>query len=127
MTILSRFVRMGGWMACLSSSFLLLAVEGTKPWRSIGPYGGGAEIIAIDPSEPKRIYSLTKNAFLYRSEDEGRSWTLVPFPAQQASAAHALVIHPGDSKEIWIAVSSGNSARQGIYRTRDGGISWNHL
>lgn len=97
------------------------------PWTSIGPFGGGSEVIAIDPTNPSRLYTLTSNAFLYRSEDEGLTWQFIRFPAQQASSAHALVINPSNTQEIWIAVSSGNPSVQGIYRTANGGSSWHHV
>jgi photosystem II stability/assembly factor-like uncharacterized protein len=96
-------------------------------WRPIGPFGGGAEVVAVDPSQPTRVYTLTKNSFLYRSDNEGQDWTLIRFPAQQGASAHALVINPSNSKEIWIAVSSGNTRVQGIYHTSDGGLTWIHV
>ena len=98
-----------------------------RSWRPIGPFGGGAEVVAVDPSDSSRIYTLTKNSFLYKSEDEGQHWRLIRFPAQQGASAHALVINPTNTKEIWIAVSSGTAATEGIYRTSDGGSSWHHL
>jgi photosystem II stability/assembly factor-like uncharacterized protein len=125
----------GGSLACFPWNFLILALAagsawGATPervWRPIGPFGGGAEVVAVDPSQPERIYTLTKNSFLYRSDDEGHNWNLIRFPAQQGASAHALVINPSNTQEIWIAVSSGNSAAQGIYRTTDGGASWLHV
>ena len=96
-------------------------------WSSIGPFGGGSQSVAIDPSQPSRIYTLTSNSFLYRSEDEGTTWRLVRFPAQQAASAQALIINPTNAKEIWIGVSSGNPAVQGIYKTSNAGSSWHHL
>ena len=102
-------------------------VAAERAWTSIGPFGGGSQVVAIDPSNPSRIYTLTSNSFLYRSEDEGVNWRLIRFPAQQAASAHALVINPSNPQEIWIAVSSGHAATQGIYRTTNAGGSWHHL
>lgn len=98
-----------------------------RRWTPIGPYGGGAEVIAVDPSQPGRVYSLTKNAFLYRSDDEGRSWTLVRFPAQQSASAHALAMHPSRPGELWIGVSSARKTVEGIYHSIDHGATWTHL
>ena len=103
------------------------AIASDPNWSSIGPFGGGSQVVAIDPTQPSRIYTLTSNSFLYRSEDEGMTWRLIRFPAQQAASAQALVINPTNSKEIWIGVSSGNPAIQGIYRTSNSGASWHHL
>ena len=107
--------------------FLCRGASPQRPWISIGPFGGGSEVVAIDPANPSRLYTLTSNSFLYRSEDEGRTWTFIRFPAQQAASAHALVINPANPREIWIAVSSVNSSTQGVYRTTDGGSHWHHL
>lgn len=112
---------------CLSAIGALDAYAGEPAWVSIGPFGGGSQVVAIDPSTPTRIYTLTSNSFLYRSEDEGRTWRFIRFPAQQAASAHALVINPSHPQEIWIAVSSANTALQGIYRTSDQGVTWHHV
>src|SRR6267378_2196599 len=119
----------GGSPARLSRCWLLLSFFGAtlngiaaeRAWTSIGPFGGGSQVVAVDPSAPDRIYTLTSNSFLYRSDDQGQSWRLIRFPAQQAAAAQALVINPSNPQEIWIAVSSGNRSIEGIYRTTNGG------
>ena len=128
-------VRCCGPSVCLSWHLLVLSFLGScangaaaeRPWSPIGPFGGGSEVIAIDPANPSRLYTLTSNSFLYRSDDEGLTWRLIRFPAQQAASAHALVINPTNPQEIWIAVSSGHTSTEGIYRTSNGGTTWQHL
>ena len=105
----------------------LWAASADPVWSSIGPFGGGSEVVAIDPSNHNRIYTITGNSFLYRSDDEGITWRLIRFPAQQSASAHALVINPSNPQEIWIGVSSGSAAIQGIYRTTNAGATWHHL
>ena len=124
----------GAWFSLCRLALLLIASASgwcatpeIPAWHSVGPFGGGSEVVAIDPSAPNRIYTLTTNSFLYRSDDEGRNWKLIRFPAQQAASAHALIINPSNTQEIWIAVSSGNSLKQGIYRTTNAGSSWHHI
>ncbi len=127
--ILPRYNRsMSTWhWLVLCSLCAWSAPSSERAWVSIGPFGGGSQVVAIDPSNPNRLYTLTTNSFLYRSDDEGLTWRVIPFPPQQAASAQALVINPANSQEIWIAVSSGNVAMQGIYRTSNGGSSWRHL
>ena len=115
------------WISLFSLAVPLAAAPPVPSWHSVGPFGGGAEVIAVDPSNSSRIYTLTKNSFLYRSDDEGISWNLVRFPAQQAATAHALIINPIRPEQIWIGVSSANKSTQGIYLTNDAGLSWRHL
>ena len=121
-----RVVFLWYWVVlCLACSWGAAPPE--RAWTSIGPFGGGSQVVVIDPTNPNRLYTITSNSFLYRSEDEGLTWRVIRFPAQQAASAHALVINPSNSQEIWIAVSSGNASKQGIYRTSNGGTSWRHL
>ena len=115
------------WVVLCFLGMSALAAGAERPWISIGPFGGGSQVVAIDPSNPSRLYTLTSNSFLYRSDDEGHTWNFIRFPAQQAASAHALVINPANPQELWIGVSSGNAGIQGIYRTSNAGASWHHL
>ena len=55
------------------------------PWgqggNPLGPFGGSAAIVQIDPHHPGALLAATSNAQLFRSEDSGDSWKALPFPA----------------------------------------------
>lgn len=82
-------------------------------------------------ARPEVIYAGTEPAALFRSEDSGRSFELVrglwehPHRAQWppgggGQALHTVIPHPRDHRQVTIGVSTG-----GVYRTADGGASWN--
>ena len=76
--------------------------------------------LAIDPSDPSRIYVAAGNG-LYRSEDGGRHWVGI----NQG-------IKPGAMNELWISsLNSDLLLAQGpggrVYRTDDGGKQWRML
>ncbi|MEI7870383.1 MAG: hypothetical protein WCI11_21105 [Candidatus Methylumidiphilus sp.] len=43
-------------------------------WISVGPYGGQAVEIVIDPSNPATLYVGTPGAGVYKSTNGGQSW-----------------------------------------------------
>ncbi len=76
--------------------------------------------LAIDPSDPSRIYVASGEGIL-RSEDGGRHW-----------AAINQGLLPGDMNELWIgSLNSELLLAQGpigrVYRTDDGGNQWRLL
>ena len=84
--------------------------------------------------EPGVLWCGTIPGGLFKSEDHGASWSLVrslwdrPERAQWFGGGydhpgiHSICVHPQNSKQVTIAVSCG-----GVWRTEDGGDSWNLL
>ena len=82
------------------------------------------------PCDPDVVWAGTQPSALFRSEDGGRSFTLVrslwdhPHRTQWAAgfggqAIHTVVPHPTDPDIVTVAMSTG-----GVYRTHDRGESW---
>ncbi|TQF77123.1 exo-alpha-sialidase [Elioraea sp. Yellowstone] len=76
------------------------------------------------------LYAGVEPAGLFRSADNGRSWThlagLRAHPSRkdwQPGAGglilHSLVIDPADDRRIWVAISAA-----GVFHSADGGITW---
>lgn len=79
------------------------------------------------------LYATTQPAALYRSADNGASWTEMPSLAQASEEAgwcipidppvpgraRALVVDTRDSNHLWVGVEVG-----GVMESRDGGESW---
>lgn len=97
------------------------------PWKlvlvwSLAP--GGAD-------QPGVLWAGTLPGGLFRSEDSGRSWTLVrslwdrPERRQWTGGGydyagiHSVCVDPRDSRRVTLAVSTG-----GVWRTCDGGAGW---
>lgn len=80
---------------------------------------------------PGALYCGTMPGGLFRSDDRGASWQLVEalwnHPTRvkwngggaDHAAIHSICVDPRDPRVVVVAVSSG-----GVWRTRDGGASW---
>jgi len=79
---------------------------------------------------PEVVLAGTEPAALFRSNDAGTSFELVRGlwehpqrpqwqPGFGGQCLHSVVVHPGDPRRMLVAISAA-----GIYRTEDGGQSW---
>ena len=102
-----------------------------QPTQSIGA-------IAVAPSDPRIVYvgsgeglhrpDLSIGDGIYRSADAGRSWVHLGLRAAQQIAE--LAVDPRDPDRVYAAVLGhpyGPSAERGIYRSVDGGRSWQRV
>jgi photosystem II stability/assembly factor-like uncharacterized protein len=100
----------------------------SQPTQSIGD-------IAVAPSDPSVIYvasgeglhrpDLSVGNGIYRSEDAGKSWTHLGL--RDGQQIPALAVDPHNAKILFAAVLGhpyGPSAERGIYRSEDGGETW---
>ncbi|MGW0658904.1 exo-alpha-sialidase [Streptodolium elevatio] len=82
------------------------------------------------PDSPDALYAGVEPSALFRSEDGGRSWSLVRglwdhphrpqwTPGFGGMAIHTVLPHPTEAGDMTVAMSTG-----GVYRTRDDGKSW---
>ena len=77
-----------------------------------------------------RLYAGVEPAGLFASDDDGQTWQNVhglrdhpTRPQWQAGGGglilHSVVLHPGDQKQMWVAMSA-----VGVFHTGDGGATW---
>ncbi|HET9012245.1 MAG TPA: hypothetical protein VFN38_10560, partial [Gemmatimonadaceae bacterium] len=81
--------------------------------------GTGSEAIRSNVSIGKGIY---------KSTDAGRSWRFVGL--RDAGQIGAIVVHPTNPDLVYAAVVGNpfaNSPTRGVYRTRDGGATWQRV
>ena len=119
----------------LSPSFrnlLLVCLTLSSPvwaagWDAIGPFGGSAAVIQVDPHHRGTVLAGTSNAQVFRSDDDGDSWHPIRFPAQFRATLHALVVDPQTPGVYLAGLSGDDPAYAGIFRSADDGQTWHRL
>ena len=95
--------------------------------------------IAVDPQSPDKIVwvgtgeTWTRNSVsvgdgLYRSGDGGTTWKKMGF--ENSDRIASIVINPNNSDEVYVGVLGalwGDSKERGLYKTTDGGATWNKV
>jgi hypothetical protein len=56
---------------------------GTNRWTSLGPYGGGAHALVVDPQNPATLYAVTSGG-IFKSTDAGTNWGGAQWMVDQA-------------------------------------------
>ncbi len=81
-------------------------------------------------AEPGVLYAGVEPAALFKSTDDGHTWTYIESLSQHPSRAewqpgagglilHTIVLDPDDLDRIYVAISAA-----GVFRTTDGGATW---
>ncbi|MDQ3069745.1 MAG: glycosyl hydrolase, partial [Acidobacteriota bacterium] len=106
-------------------------------WSNIsdGYFGGGVGAIAVAEADPNIIYVGTGSACprgnispgigFFKSMDAGKSWKFIGLP--NAGQVARIQIHPKNPDIAYAAVLGnvfGESQERGVYRTKDGGTTW---
>jgi photosystem II stability/assembly factor-like uncharacterized protein len=95
-------------------------------WESTGPFGGSAQVVAVDRRAPNVLLAGAQNTLLFRSEDGAQSWHLLPFPRHYSGTVRALAIDAEDSR-YWVGVASEDPSIAGLWESMDGGEHWRQL
>jgi photosystem II stability/assembly factor-like uncharacterized protein len=112
-------------LAISCSAFLW---AGSSVWTNIGPDGGTARGLVIDPNDPNILYALT-GAGLFKSADAGSSWSIAaPLPANSGRIL-SLVIDPQHTNVLYAATFEASGAAPGdwVFKSTDAGASWRTL
>ena len=105
--------------------------EGIR-WRSIGPFRGGRTVAVTGvPGKPNVFYMAPNNGGVWKSDDYGRTWNPI-FDGQPTGSIGALALAPSNPQIIYVGSGEGLrrpdlSVGDGIYKSSDGGQSWQHL
>ena len=106
---------------------------GFGAWEQAGPTNVGGRISDIEyaPSDPEIVYASAATGGVYRSGDEGFTWSPI-FDDRAVLTIGDLAVHPTDPDEIWVGTgeangSHNNFAGAGLYRSSDAGQTWDFL
>jgi len=106
-------------------------VNGLK-WRLIGPFRGGRAVsVAGVPGDSTTFYFGSVNGGIWKTTDAGAVWTPI-FDGQSVASIGALAVAPSDPKVIYAGTGESDiredlSSGNGVYRSTDGGATWNHV
>ena len=102
-------------------------------WRGIGPavMSGRVTAVAGVPGNPMILLAGHSTAGLYKSEDGGVTFRSI-FNDGGTLSIGAVAIDPRNPAVIYVGTGEGNprnsaSFGDGVYRTLDGGQTWQHL
>jgi len=96
-------------------------------WRPTGPFGGDAELIRVVPKVPGLVIAGAHNGLLFVSRNGGAFWASIPFEGQSTGTLHALEVDPRTSGTWYAGMEGDHPWTSGVYKTVDGGNSWNLL
>ena len=84
-------------------------------------------VVRADPHHPGTLLAGTSRTLLFRSRDNGDTWSPLAFPATLNATLHAVLIDPARSNVYLVAVSSETPSYAGVYRSMDEGATWEQL
>ncbi|MDY8137152.1 VPS10 domain-containing protein [Aquimarina sp. 2201CG5-10] len=120
------------------------STDGGKTWGKVlfANQDAGAVDLIMDPNNPRILYASTWNArrtpyslssggdgsALWKSTDSGKNWKEISKNkgfAKDTLGIIGVTVSPVDSERVWAIVE--NKEKGGVYRSDDGGETWNQL
>ena len=89
------------------------------------PHHPHVKSIVFHPARPATFFVLIEQGGLFRTDDDGKTWTELDAYSDPSDVAwrdvHRLLIHPEDHDLMYLATG------EGLYRTRDGGATFRNV
>lgn len=139
---MNRIALRGRWLAVgvfiLLSAYSLIAQPIAKSnyqdlkYRMIGPFRAGRTVGAVGvPSQPNVFFIGVNNGGVWKTDDYGRTWKPL-FDEMPTGSIGDIAVSPTNPNVIYVGTGEGLhrpdlSVGDGIYKSTDGGKSWQHL
>ena len=95
-------------------------------WHQAGPPGGTVISLAADPSDTDKLFLGTSDGHVFTSTDEGGHWQMISrIGAGQDDVITHIIVDPRNSNRLYASSWTLYSGGGGVYRSDDGGHSWN--
>jgi photosystem II stability/assembly factor-like uncharacterized protein len=110
-----------------------ISVGDQTPWTVTGPsnIGGRVTDLVVDPTNPKTIYVAAAGGGVWKSTDEGSTFTSV-WPSSNTQTIGALAMGPDGT--LWAGTGEANPAGggmtffgNGVYKSTNGGATWTNV
>ncbi len=102
-------------------------------FRLIGPGAASGRVmsIAVNPRNKFEYYVGVASGGVWKTVNDGTTWTPV-FDGEGSYSIGWVALDPNDASVVWVGTGESNSQRSvsygdGIYRSDDGGKSWQNL
>ena len=109
------------------------ALLGTLRWRSIGPANTGGRIddfaVARVPGQPDAIYVATASGGVFKSTNQGTSWTPIFDRVDGMMSIGDVTVAPSNPNVVWAGTGEANNRQSsswgdGVYKSIDAGVTW---
>jgi photosystem II stability/assembly factor-like uncharacterized protein len=102
-------------------------------WRSIGPAATGGRVddfaVARVPGAPDAIYVATASGGVFKSTNQGTSWTPIFDGVEAMMSIGDVAVAPSNTSVVWVGTGEANNRQSsswgdGVYKSTDGGKTW---
>src|SRR5437764_15327960 len=102
-------------------------------WRNIGPANTGGRIddfaVARVPGIPGAIYVATASGGIFKSTNQGTTWTPVFDGVDAMMSIGDVAVAPSSASVVWAGTGEANNRQSsswgdGVYKSTDGGRTW---
>ncbi len=107
-------------------------------WREIGPFAienitvhyaagmGRVEDFYVDPNNAQNIYICSRSGGLWKTTNEGTTWSSSSTETLPASGVNSIAVDPLNFNHVYVALQNANNNYSfGVYESLDGGASFN--
>ena len=92
-------------------------------WSVLGPEGGDARAIAVDPKNPDKLYVTTMDGQIHVTTDGGMNWRLLASFGKSLLTLDQVFVDSRDTNVIYASGHRGKLAG-GFFKSTDGGVNW---
>ena len=111
---------------------LRIDADAQAVWSPAGPYPprGRLTDLAVHPGNDQILYAASAGGGVWKTSDQGRSWTNLTDNKIPSLGIGSLVMSPDNPDTLYIGLGEGlysvlyDPLGMGVYRTTDGGANW---
>lgn len=111
-------------LLCATSNGLYRTTDAGTTWQVVQSGSFAQGTIRFKPNDPTTVYATTYNSF-YRSTDGGATFSQISFGLPTDASRMIIDVTPANNNYIYMLTATATYEFQGVYKSTDGGTSWN--